>query len=198
MREALMLGVCMLAACTTRPPATQYSMVAVDRDPQNRTGHVLLRWDGDYDGTRARYALIDVTGYRGLVENRGRSDVDCDHCPGPLVDGILMSGPGPRDYGAVAVGPVDGPLPHARMRQAPPHDLDDTWRPVVQIDLDGDGRWDLESVQRCGHSVRSGCAGEVCDMTCVAVREPGHEPDTKRMQCVSFLPDVEDCPANAP
>lgn len=191
----LLVGASLVACRPAQVPSTTSGMriVAVDADPAKRPGHLLLRWEGPYDGEHALYALIDEKGYRGLVQSGDRSTTDCDHCPGPLVDGQLDSGPGPSEYGAIAVGPVDGPMPRANMKRVKPHALDQTWRAVTKVDLDGDGRWDLEEVRRCGHTVRSGCSDEVCDMTCTAVTPPGHDPDPKLMNCVSFVPDLEDC-----
>ena len=185
-----------LVACRPAQEPTSTSglrIIAVDADPQKRSGHLLLRWEGEYDGRQALYALVDEKGYRGLVESGDRYPIDCDHCPGPLIDGRLDSGRGPSEYGAIAVGPVSGPMPRANMKRVKPHSLDATWRAITKVDLDGDGRWDLEEVRRCGHTVRSGCTSEVCDMTCTAVTQPGRDPDPKLMQCVSFVPDVDDC-----
>lgn len=166
---------------------------AVDPDPDGRDGYVLLRWSGEYDGGHSLYALIDDFGFAGLAETVGRSPRACDHCPGPLVEARVDSGPGPMDSGAVAVGPLDGPLPHARMKRPKLHPLDEQWRTVLKLDLDGDGRFELQEARRCGHMVPSGCSDEVCDKVCSAVTRPGREPDPQQTLCVSFRPDVRAC-----
>lgn len=187
-----------LAALGCRPvdvpsSVTGLRIVAVDADPAKRPGHLILRWEGEYDGEHALYALIDERGYRGLVQSGDRAAADCDHCLGPLVEAELDSGPGPTEQGTIAVGPVTGALPRARMKRLNAGALGAKWQAIVKVDLDGDGRWDMEQVQRCGHVVRSGCSDEVCDMACTAVTQPGKDPDPKSLHCASLTPDVADC-----
>lgn len=196
-KPALLLVFALGAGCQpARSPSSgsELRIVAVDADPEQRAGRLLLRWEGEYDDSRELFVIVDERGYAGVARVIGRSEADCDHCPGPLLEASLDSGPGPQSHGAVAFGPVGGPLPKARMKRLEAPALDATWHPVLRIDRDGDGRWDLEQVRRCGHFVRSGCADEVCDMACSATTSPGQSPDPKAMRCVSFVPDVEDCP----
>lgn len=173
-------------------------VVAVVPDPQKRSGVLLLQWDGELGSLGDRMALLDDTGYHGLIRTRARSTVDCDHCPGPLVEAVLLEGRGPSDVGSIAVGPVAGPLPRARLaRSSGDRGRTASWQPVLRIDLEGDGRWDVDEVQRCGHTVASGCSASVCDMICTAIVPSGTVPEPSAMRCRSFVPDVEDCGGGA-
>jgi hypothetical protein len=175
-------------------PLDALHVLPVEPDTQQRPGMVLLQWRGPLEAFGESFAVVDESGYRGLVRTERQSTVDCDHCPGPLLDARLMSGAGPSAYGAVAVGPVKGPLPHARVkRSARSKEPGPEWATSLSVDLDGDGRWDYDEMQRCGHYARSGCAGKACDMICSVVTRVGESPDPRGMDCQSFLPDVEDC-----
>jgi hypothetical protein len=194
---------CALAlACAPLPsprqprPGEIEHIVAVQPDPGQRAGILLLQFHGELLRTGDLFAVLDENGYRGLVRTRRHASMDCDHCPGPLVEAELESGQGPKSVGTIAVGPVEGALPKARIervaRGAAPSA---TWRPTLQVDLDGDGKWDWVEVERCGHAVPTSCAGsgEVCDMFCTAVARAGKEPDPALMRCRSVVPDLEDC-----
>ncbi|MBK7584869.1 MAG: hypothetical protein IPI67_32355 [Myxococcales bacterium] len=169
-------------------------IVAVEADPGKRPGILLLQFQRDMHKTGEVFAVLDESGYRGLVRTRRQASIDCDHCPGPLIEAELVTGPGPSGTGAIAVGPVRGPLPKARLgRVDRKREPGVTWQPTVQVDLDGDGLWDLVEYERCGHSVPSGCSREVCDMFCTGVAARGAEPDPAVMHCRSLVPDLEDC-----
>jgi len=171
-------------------------VVAVEPDPAQRRGVVLLQFLGEPERMGEQFAVVDEGGYRGLVRAARKSLADCDHCPGPLIEAELLSGQGPSAPGAVALGPVQGPLPKARVGRVPRTRAPTAeWRVTLQVDLDGDGSWDLVEKERCGHSVGSGCAGtaNVCDMFCTGVAPAGKDPDPAAMHCRSFVPDLEDC-----
>lgn len=190
------------AACAPLPspkqaqPGVIEHIVAVQPDPGQRAGVVLLQFHGEVHRMGDLFAVLDENGYRGLVRTRRQASIDCDHCPGPLVEAELEAGQGPAAVGAVAVGPVQGPSPKARLgRGARGRSPTAAWQPTLQVDLDGDGRWDWVEAERCGHSVQSGCAGsaEVCDMFCTGVARAGKEPDAASMHCRSVVPDLTDC-----
>ncbi len=190
------------AACAPLPspkqaqPGVIEHIVAVQPDPGQRAGVVLLQFHGEVHRTGDLFVVLDENGYRGMVRTRRQASVDCDHCPGPLIEAELEAGQGPAAVGAVAVGPVQGPAPKARLgRVTRGRAPTATWQPTLQVDLDGDGRWDWTEAERCGHSVPSGCAGsvEVCDMFCTGVAPAGKEPDAATMRCRSVVPDLTDC-----
>lgn len=198
----LLLGTFAWGCHSSRPDAQSAAMPSrlrifpVEPDQKQRQGVVVLEWRGALEGFGESFAVIDETGYRGLVRTETRSKTDCDHCTGPLVDARLMSGAGPNAFGAVAVGPVGGALPHAKLERATDRERPGTeWRTSLRVDLDGDGTWDFRELERCGHYARSGCAGEACDMICSVVTKSNEAPDPREMDCHSFMPDLEDCPA---
>jgi hypothetical protein len=189
---------CHSSAAGPAEPAipTRLRVLPVEPDVLRRPGMVVLEWRGALDGFDQSFALLDESGYRGMVRTVSRSKAECDHCGGPLLDARLVSGTGPSALGAVAVGPVAGPLGHAKLERVTSHaPPDEAWRPSLSIDLDGDGSWDFQEMQRCGHYARSGCSGSACDMICTVVARVGQAPDPGEMDCRSFAPDLEDCDA---
>ncbi len=173
------------------PASERAIVVSVSPDLAGRADRVLLHWQGEYRDAGRQLAIIDATGYRGLIESAEVSSADCDHCAGPLVEAKLVAGAGPGPA-AVAVGPVAAAVPRARLLPvAPPAELNERWQPSVQVDLDGDGVWDVQQVARCDHWVGTGCRGRACDRQCVAATRRGHLPTDEA--CHSFVPDVEDC-----
>jgi hypothetical protein len=159
-------------------------------------------------GRGARFALLDLhtKGYQGTVRVLGPSRYrECDDCGNTrFYDAERVGGVIPRS--AVAVGPVSAPLPRARityvrksytaLHELPLDQTATGWMADVQIDLDGAGGFDVESVIRCAHSVQASCRHRVCNRSCTGTRWAGHaEPEPRTVDCVDLVPDVPDrCP----
>lgn len=191
----------LLAGCagagSARAPApspSRLSVFTVEPDAHPHANAVSLHWRGPLTRFGLTFALIDDGGYRGLVRTVARSKEDCDDCAGPLVDAERIAGPGAVSDSTVAVGPVDGPLPRAKIQRAPSASPGAQWQPALFVDLNGDGRWDFQQMQRCGHYAPSGCSGRVCDVICTGVARIGARPGARDTHCQSFVPDLQDCP----
>ena len=176
------------AASSARPVAPTSS--SMDTVVDVSSGY--LAWRGEPPKTQALFAVIADEGYRALVRTRPGADVpDCDDCPGPLVAFDVVSGE-VRGERLVAVGPVDGPRPRARIERknwsAPGAD----WQTLIAVDIDGDGHFEREKVVRCGRWAPSGCKDRVCNEWCFAIRDVGRDV-VDGVSCQGFIPDVEDC-----
>jgi hypothetical protein len=165
-----------------------------------------LALEEDFE-VRDLFALIDSESlaYAGMVRLLGY----CDHQPehsAPCIDAALVAGRLPERF--IAVGPLSGALKGARMRPldaardrvyadplAPGDDVFE-WQPMLQLDLDGDGTFELEQVIRCVRGTRPGCPHNACEDVCVAVRAANStEPKPAGARCESLLRDVYDaCP----
>jgi hypothetical protein len=124
---------------------------------------------GERPGVGDHYVIFGPAGYGGSVRvtDREVGDEKCmwDACPGYRIIADWTHGPTgpswPTEQPAVApviaVGPVAGPMPHATL---PTNDLMDPapvakhpkgWLTELEMDLDGDGRVDVQRrSRRCG------------------------------------------------
>lgn len=156
---------------------------------------MLLQWRGSFpESMKGKlFVLIERTGYIGTAIVRGASTLSCDDCPGPLVEAEVTDGQ--ICSSCTAFGPVASPLPKARWTRFSGFDTEgERWQVLESIDLDGDGKWDLEQVSRCGDKTASGCNKRVCNKLCTGMQRTGQaEPMADTVVCSSFVPDVEDC-----
>jgi hypothetical protein len=161
---------------------------------------VVTLWGGaDYARPGTLFSVMDERGYAGLF--RATEQHDCDDCMSPVV--FLATRVSGRDpplgASAVGVGPVAGPLPRASVHKLALGDAESTagaWHPSLAVDLDGDGRADIELVERCQRSVRVDCAGlrQACSEPCIGARRVGAaSTDVSHVRCGLYVPDSEDC-----
>lgn len=190
-----------LAATSCAQSARLVPHLLLDARSREKTGSdrtMLLAWPGGDEERMngALFALLDHA-YVGLVRVRGRSAVDCDHCAGTLIEAELVEG---RPCAAcTAIGPLsDAPRRATRVHLADWDRESELWVATESIDLDGDGRPEIEEVYRCGHRRPSGCAHSVCDEDRRALRKVGQsEPLQGSVSRRGYLPDVEDCEADS-
>jgi hypothetical protein len=150
------------------------------------------------------FAVIDEAGYAGMIRLTREQEGPCSHCPGPEVYADLVSGRGPskRDESrAVAIGPIDHPPTHATYRifnRDLLHATSSDWQVVRSVDLDGDGRPDLEDVARCKRWFSSACVARQCIETCSGTRTSEPSPgEVKDVDCGDGIWDFPDCEPNA-
>ena len=151
------------------------------------------------------FALIDAhdNRYSGLVRVTGPSlDRFCEDCGGQTYfDAELVEGRIPMH--ALAVGPVSGRLKRARVlpktgREFDFHNLQidhfsTGWIATTRLDLDGNGKADLELVTRCQHAIRTSPYSNGCDHFCDGTRWAGSaEPQPSSVHCYGSIPDVRD------
>ncbi|MDX2090393.1 MAG: hypothetical protein SFX73_21225 [Kofleriaceae bacterium] len=162
-----------------------------------------LRWPQGLSLGKGVYALVDEAGYVGMVEVVGYASFDCDDCDHRVVDAIWIEHAPERRFGAnprcgqrcLAIGPSGARLPRIRATWMTNVDRDGpTWAATARIDVDGDGAWDLETVERCGGTTASGCRAQVCSRRCAATRRVGElAPTPGTVACHAWIPDLEDC-----
>ncbi len=133
-----------------------------------------------------RFALIGSR--NGLAVVEGPATTECDHCVLPRSAARVDHGP---EGLLIALGPVVEALPSARAkaREVP---MSSEWKAELEVDVDGDERYDIERVARCDRTVASGCHSQVCDRICRGTRTVGAST-VRAISCQSFLPDIEDC-----
>jgi hypothetical protein len=163
-------------------------------------GLVILSRGGDLARAGSMFSVLDARGYAGLVRITAQSDSHDDIFPSVFYaariagrDPVIKAG-----EHVVAVGPVGAPLPHASFRvlgDVASNDLSDAWRTTVQVDLDGDGNPDVESVERCAHAIATDCAGNrSCAERCIATRSTRGPPGAvMHVHCQRWVPDSSDC-----
>jgi hypothetical protein len=131
--------------------------------------------------------LLTTKGYAGLVRILGFLPNDSERVRAELLDGKI-----PAYFHAL--GPVGGALAKLKIQEVEGALFPATWRAALVVDLDGDGRHDLEHVLRCNAYQPSGCNDRVCSETCTGTRRVGEsEPARETLDCTSFIPDLEDC-----
>lgn len=192
------MWVCALAACGAPRAAPHAATAAVGLrivGAELADGDTLLRWPLGMPVAYGSYALIDDAGYAGTVRVVGPSKIDCDDCGVTLLAVTATDHRHACRAACVAVGPVNATLSRARIAALPGAAREDaTWQTTLEVDVDGDGRWDLDAVARCGGTTPSGCSGQVCNRLCTATRVTGRaDPEAATVSCVSFVPDVDDC-----
>jgi hypothetical protein len=163
-------------------------------------GLVMLSRGGDLARVGSMFSVMDTRGYAGLVRITAQGDTD-DDIFRSVFYAVRIAGRAPvikAGERAVAVGPVGAPLPHARFRvlgDVASDDVSDAWRSTLQVDLDGDGNPDLESVERCAHAIATDCAGHrSCNERCIATRSTRGPPGAvTHVHCQRWVPDSSDC-----
>lgn len=169
--------------------------VCVEGSGRGSAGWPAARWPG------ALLSAADEKGYVATVEV-GRVTRECDHCAGPPVEVRTVHGsPPPEIPGTppgigclVAVGPVSEPLVHlsAVHNEEQRRSVSPEWSAAVDVDIDGNGSTDLQSVERCEGVAPSGCGDNVCSRKCRGVRTAGTS-EVRFEECESFAADVGDC-----
>lgn len=157
-----------------------------------------LQWRGEYgrEDVGLLFAVVDERGYRALVRTAAEPS-DCDDCAGPRVGIDVVSGSLRGLRHAVALGPVRGPFPRARvLRTSPSNDVPESWAPITEIDLDGDGAADIADVVRCGAFVTEPRGTRACREVCHGVRDRDGNLAPERA-CFGFVPDVDDAYGDA-
>jgi hypothetical protein len=181
------------AACATRTaaPASPSSVLLIASGGETipATSPPQLNWVGPAPRTGTKVALFTPKGYAGLVRILGLVPNESERVRVELLDGEI-----PGNF--QTLGPVSGALEKLKMQEGEGEGevYPATWRVALVVDLDGDGRRDLEHVLRCNAYQPSGCNARVCSEVCTGTRRVGEsEPARETIACTSFIPDNEDC-----
>lgn len=184
--------------CQTEPPPDGLHHVCVDGPRDTLSSIVLVDLEHDDGGyvlageaieVGRRYVLVGEADAATALATEDETQ-DCDHCLRPRYRAQLLDR---AEAPILALGPVHRALRDARATDVGEHgEPGREWRREVSVDVDGDGRDDLEGVVRCGHYIPSGCSDEVCDRVCRGTRTLG-EAEARGLRCRDFIPDVDDC-----
>lgn len=180
---------CAACATTTAAPAPPNAvlLIASGSETEPKTRPPTLIWHGAAPRTGSTFALIASKGYAGLVRILEFVPNESKRVRVELLDGKI-----PANFRAV--GPVGGPLEKLKMREVEGTVFPATWQAALVVDVDGDGRSDLEHVSRCNAYQRSGCNERVCSEICTGTRRVDEgEPAPETIDCTSFIPDTVDC-----
>jgi len=180
---------CAACATTTAPPSAPNSVLLIASGGETipATNPPTLNWQGHAPQTGAKFALFTTEGYAGLVRILGLVPNESERVQVELLDGRI-----PGNF--QTLGPVSGALEKLKVQEVEGEVYPATWRAALVVDLDGDGRRDLERVLRCNAYQPSGCNDRVCSEICTGTRRVGEsEPAPQTMNCSSFIPDADDC-----
>jgi hypothetical protein len=131
-----------------------------------------------------RFVAVDRDGFVAILETTGAIEDSALHTHA-LTD--LR-----RCHNCAVAGPTRAALPRARVvnHRRPLtwfiHPGDPEWVVDRTVDLDGDGRVDLEYRRRCAHTMHSGCSDRVCNRICFAIRG-------RAEYCQDADPEIDDC-----
>ncbi|MEO8706999.1 MAG: hypothetical protein ABI867_43630 [Kofleriaceae bacterium] len=152
---------------------------------QSSGGEIRIAWPSGHKAPAAgtRFVAIDRTGFVAILES------------GALEDGQLHTRALTElrpCHRCTVVGPTRAALPHGRvLHHLRPltwfiHPGDPEWTVNRTIDLDGDGRVDLEQRRRCAATTHSGCSDRICERVCFAIH--GH-PE----HCEHTASEIDNC-----